>query len=252
MSGPHSDQIKYDGVLVQSSMLGISIPMFWGTTKLSCNMVDYLDFQQHKQNTGGKGGAPTTYTYSATLVLVIGQDGSGGPIAGVRTIWRDSTYYVETPAGSKIVNGETVTYSSKTALQNSSLSVLMDGAIGQAPWDYLTTAHPTHAVGYSGFIYAGGENFPLNTSATPPNFNFECQSSVRSIIDGVQSDDALPDAILSTFLPRVQRFRRSRPRAARPRTCSPRSCRRPIRTVSAPTAWCSSRPTAIRRSPPTG
>jgi len=192
---------KYDGIIVQSSLLGNSIPKGWGTNKVGCNLMDYLDFSA-KQTSSGKGGANPQYTYKATLLLGIVQ----GPIYGIRTIYKDQAYFTATGSGSKEVNGTTITISSKSPEQAAGITEIFSGTIGQAPWTYLQTDSPTHAIGYSGICYAAAYHYPLDTSATSPNHNFEVQFATYATIAGVQNDDANPADIITDLLPDVPRW----------------------------------------------
>ena len=172
----------YIGIPVQTSIKGSVIPRGWGTFKCGCNMLDYLDFSQaNSTSAGGKGGSyqSTTDSYSATMLLGICR----GPIAGIRTIWKDQSTFV---------NGAT------TALAQAGLSAAL-GSLGQTPWPYLTSAHPTHAIGYSLLAYAYAENYALNDSATSPNHSFEVQSNTRAVVSGATLDDANPADILTDF-----------------------------------------------------
>lgn len=180
---------RYIGIPIQTSIKGNSIPRGWGTFKGGCNLLDYLDFisTAHDTKTGGKGGSyqSVDYSYTATLLLGLCQ----GPIAGIRKVYRDQSIFV---------TGGT------TALAQAGLS-LATGAIGQAVWGYLTTSHPTHAIGYSGLAYVYAQGYGLNSSATLQNHSFEIQSTVRAVISGFIQDDANPkDIIIDVFsdLPR--------------------------------------------------
>ena len=42
------------------------------------------------------------------------------------------------------------------------------GAIGQAPWSYLISAHAEHAIGYSGLAIVYAENYPLELGGLDP------------------------------------------------------------------------------------
>ena len=177
---------KYDGIQIQSALLGTAIPRGWGTFMTGANILWYGNFQSKAQKaSGGKGGGGTTtgYSYSASLVLGICK----GPIIGVRNVYKDSTVY--TPG-------------SQTALQQVGLS-LFTGAIGQADWTYLDTNFASQAIGYSGVAYVAASNYALDSSAAPPNHSFEVQSSIRAVIGGVTNDDANPADILTDFLPTV-------------------------------------------------
>src|SRR5271154_223299 len=82
---------RYAGIQVQSSSLGLQIPVGWGTFRCKCNLVDYLDFKAVAQKAAsGKGGSTTTgYTYSATIIMAICE----GPIDGISTVYVDSNVY---------------------------------------------------------------------------------------------------------------------------------------------------------------
>ena len=47
------------------------------------------------------------------------------------------------------------------------------GSAGQAPWGYMTTNHPTQALGYTDTAYVATPVLDLGVSGTVPNFNFE-------------------------------------------------------------------------------
>ncbi|MGC1300938.1 MAG: phage tail protein [Caulobacteraceae bacterium] len=198
----HTTSQKYDGVIVQSSLKGIPIAKGWGTAQLGCNLVDYLDFSSKKVSTGKGGGAQPDFDYFATLVLAI----CLGPIAGIRTIYKDSAYFIAQGSGSKEVNGTTIVISAKTPVQAAGLTQLFLGQVFQAPWTYLQSNHPADALGYSGIAYAAAENYNLNTSATTPNFNFEVQFLVRGNVNGATVDDANPAEIMQDLLPDVPRW----------------------------------------------
>jgi hypothetical protein len=181
---------RYVGIQVQQSVKGVAIPMGWGTFKAACNLIDYLDFKSvtARQAAGGKGGGggATSYNYSASVVLGV----CAGPIVGVRTVYRDQTIYTDGAA---------------TALAQAGLS-LLTGAIGQAPWSYLVSNHPDHAIGYSGLAYVCAANYALNSSATVPNHNFEVQTSTRQVVNGTVLDDANPADIVTEFLAAVPQW----------------------------------------------
>jgi len=147
---------RYAGIQVQTSAMGLQIPLGWGQFRVNCNMLDYLDFKSKPQNGkgGGKGGSPTTgYSYSATIILGLCE----GPIDAINIVY---------------VDGKTYSNGSKTALQQAGLT-MQAGAIGQSPWSYLTSNHPNHAIGYSGIAITYAANYALDAGATPPNHSFE-------------------------------------------------------------------------------
>jgi hypothetical protein len=169
---------RYQGIQVQSSVAGTPIPMGWGTFKCSCNLLWYGGFKSQaiKQKSGGKGGGSqvTGYNYWASIVLGI----CAGPIAGIRTVYKDET--------------------ALTGVAAAGLTLFL-GNLAQAPWSYLSSNFSGQAIGYSGIAYVAASNYALSTSATLPNHSFEVQSATR--LSG--KDDANPQDIVIQFLAAV-------------------------------------------------
>lgn len=175
---------RYAGIQVQTSSLGLQIPVGWGTFRCSCNLVDYLDFKSSKQQ-AGKGGQTVGYSYSATIIMAICE----GPIDAITSVYVDGKIYAYNSSG----NANT---GSNPAMTQAGLS-WASGAVGQAVWSYLTSNHPTHAIGYSGLAIAYAENYALDSSASPPNHSFEV---VRTSAFGVAgSPDADPSLMVTDF-----------------------------------------------------
>ena len=77
----------------QTSQHGGVIPLVYGTTRVSPNLIEYDDFKATpssrqggagKGGGGGKGGGQQ-YKYSASVIMGVCQ----GPIAGIGTVWWD-------------------------------------------------------------------------------------------------------------------------------------------------------------------
>src|SRR6201984_2389051 len=88
--GSNAKQPKAVGSLqFQTSQQGGVIPLVYGTTRLSGNLLDYDDFRATASSkTGGKGkggGGGQQYTYSASFIMGLCQ----GPITGIGTVWWD-------------------------------------------------------------------------------------------------------------------------------------------------------------------
>lgn len=64
---------------------------------------------------------------------------------------------------------------------------LMKGHPGQAPWSYLTTNHPSQAVGYSSIAYVTGASYLLTGNAEVENHAFEIEGPL-------QFSSTIPDA----------------------------------------------------------
>ncbi len=109
-------------------------------------------------SSGGKGGGGVTqtnteYTYTVAPVIVLGE----GQLSGTGTIWKDT----------KATNAASLGLT------------FFSGSKEQAPWGYMVSKHPDHALSYSGTSYLAGV-LDLGGSASIPNMNFEvyglCQS----------------------------------------------------------------------------
>jgi putative tail protein len=156
--GSNAKQQRAVGSLqFQTSQAGGVIPLIYGTTKVSPNLLDYDDFTatpskqgggKGKGGGGGKGGGQQ-YMYSASFIMGLCQ----GPIAGLGLAWWDKN--IGTAAGL------------------SRISSINLGADGQTTDPYWASAHPGKAIGYSGTANIAFANYQLGNTATLPNFNFE-------------------------------------------------------------------------------
>jgi hypothetical protein len=177
MSGRSSGAVitRYAGLQVQTSALGLNIPVGWGTFRCKCNLVWYNNFKStaNKASSGKGGGSVTTgYSYSADLIVAICE----GPIDSVTQVYVNSNKY-------------------STAAQ-AGLSIAT-GATGQAVWSHLTAAYPTQAIGYSGLAIAYAAHYPLGSSASPPNHSFEVKRTASFGVAG--TEDADPSLVVTDF-----------------------------------------------------
>lgn len=165
---------------LNDSSYGKYVPVILGTTRISCNVIDWADFKEHAHATeqnSGKGGAgvttvTTTYTYTVKALLALCE----GPISSVKRIW----------CGTKIYNSP-----AEAGL------TLFNGTLGQMPWDGLkyygdgVNIGP-HYLSYSNLAYCAGE-IDLGNGGTLPTFNFEIVSAGVPLADGYDVNPA--DAI---------------------------------------------------------
>lgn len=165
----------------QTSQKGGVIPLVYGTTRLSPNLIDYDDFTATPASSGvkGKGGGGAKsgtqqYKYSASVILGICQ----GPVAAFGTVWWDKNT------------------GSLSGLPG--VSTINLGGDGQAPDPFWVTNHPGKALSYSGSANVTLDNYQLGTTATLPNFSFEVIGIGSS--SGVNGFDANPAAVISDFL----------------------------------------------------
>src|SRR6267143_5590749 len=131
--GSNAKQAKAVGSLqFQTSQQGGAIPLVYGTTRMTGNLLDYDDFTATpssktggagKGGGGGKGGGQQ-YKYSASVIMGMCQ----GPIAGIATVWWDKN----------------------VGTLSSLPAAVYLGSDGQAPDPYWETRHTDQALGYSG------------------------------------------------------------------------------------------------------
>jgi hypothetical protein len=164
----------------QTSQHGGVIPLVYGTTRVSPNLVEYDDFKATpssrqggagKGGGGGKGGGQQ-YKYSASVIMGLCQ----GPIAGVGTVWWDKN----------------------VGLLASLPAALYIGSDGQAPDAYWQTNHAENALGYSGTATVVANNYAMGDTATLPNFSFEVRGALS--LSGINGLDANPADIVTDFL----------------------------------------------------
>jgi hypothetical protein len=177
----NAKQQKAVGALqFQTSQHGGVIPLVYGTTRVSPNLIDYDDFKatpsarqggSGKGGGGGKGGGQQ-YQYSASVIMGLCQ----GPVAGIATVWWDKN----------------------VGTLSSLPGAVYLGNDGQAADPYWETNHPNKALGYSGTATVVANNFAMGNTATLPNFPFEVQGLLS--LSGTNGQDANPAAIISDFL----------------------------------------------------
>lgn len=173
--------VRYNGIQVQSSLVGAPITLGWGRGRIKCNLIWYGDFKSvAKKQTAGKGGGSTTsYAYYASFIAGLCE----GPIQGIRTVYQNSSVWT-----------------GSNALRNAKLGGAMLGQAGQAPWGYMTSQHPDQARGYSSTAYVYASNFSLGSSPTMPNFTFEVDFAIQA----GSGPDANPKDIATDYLTNPQ------------------------------------------------
>ena len=152
---------------VNQSSYGCPVKLVFGTAMISGVLMEFQDFTAIAHTTtttsGGKGGGSvtqtdTSYTYSVAGCLALGE----GKLGGVGQVW----------------SGNKTTDCYALNLQ------FFNGEKAQAPWGYMLTNHPDHALTYSGTSYLAGV-VDLGDSASLPNMNFEvyglCQSTAPTM-----------------------------------------------------------------------
>jgi hypothetical protein len=143
---------KIEAFKIQSSTYGAVMPLVYGTTKVSINLMWYGDFKSIAHTTtessGGKGGGgvetqTTSYTYEAAGIFGVCE----GPASGVQYVYVGKVKKAWADAG----------------------LVFFAGNTPQSIWSHLTTNHPSEAVPYSGMCYLASPNYKLNDNAQLDN-----------------------------------------------------------------------------------
>lgn len=147
--------VVYSGLKVSTSQFDVPKQIFWGRRRLTWNAIDYVNFKAkkvgNKKSGGGKKGGGQLYTYSASVVLALGE----GPLDQVKRAF---------------ASGTTSTPTTLAALN----ATLFSGTSTQTAWSYLTTNFPTHALAYRNTIYIGIPNMDLGYTPSIPDNHFEC------------------------------------------------------------------------------
>ncbi|MDR3450733.1 MAG: phage tail protein [Alphaproteobacteria bacterium] len=154
---------RLDNLAVQDSRYGAGIPLIYGNARVAGNVIWSTDLMQaqHDTTVGGKGGGgggvtQTTYTYSVHCAVGI----CAGPIAGLNTIWADSTViYQDGVWASGIADGVTI----------------YTGSTGQTSDAFMQSILGTGNVpAYQGLAYIVFDNLQLsNFGNRLPNLTFE-------------------------------------------------------------------------------
>lgn len=145
--------IRYSDLQVSTSQLDIPVTLFWGQRRISPNCIWYNDFKSYAQSAGKGGGGKTTgYTYSAAVILAMGEGVMSSPV----NVWGPSS---------------TTTTTTLAALGLSFVS----GTASQAPWSYVMTNYPDQALAYMDTAYVCSPNMNLGSSASVPDYGFELQ-----------------------------------------------------------------------------
>lgn len=168
---------RLNAIQVNQSAYGNAIPLLYGTSRLPIILIDYVDFQSiaQTQSGGGKGGGGSTttgYKYSASIDCALCE----GPINSVRSVFKDKA---------------------QTTLTAENM-VLFTGTAAQAPWQYMQTNHPSHALPYDHTAHVAAPNYDLGSSAGLPNLSLEV-IGLLPYAASTGTIDAEPSAIITDY-----------------------------------------------------
>lgn len=164
---------QYTGLATQTSTSNLPVAIVMGKTRVAPNIVWQGDFKAHKQKQKagkGGGGSVTTYTYSGSYQLAL----CWGPANAVTRVWKDQ--------------------SKETSYSKLGFS-LQVGTIPQAPWGYMTTKHPSEALGYSGIVMMNVSNYDLGNSNSLGQHSFEIEGPLYNTQVGGNGDADCAEAM---------------------------------------------------------
>lgn len=164
---------KYTGLQIQTSALNIPITLMWGKRRLAWNLIWQNDFKAIGHHQGGKGGGgkgASSYTYTIAAMMGLCE----GVVSSIGTVWKNQA---------------------TTSLSALGLT-LFTGSATQAPWPYLTSAHPSQALSYANTAYLASSALDLGSTPTLPQIDFECVGNLSGSMPGtpdVNLGDVIPD-----------------------------------------------------------
>jgi hypothetical protein len=153
-----NQQQYYIGLQVQTAVSTLPIPIVWGMNKLAPNLIWYANFRVNTSNAPGGGGKGGLFNgpgngpvYTADIILAACE----GPVTGVNTIWKGQSIY--------------------TLSGGSAIGLAMQlGTTPQSPWSYLVAVYGyPQDLAYQGTAYFYAPSYPLTSSATVDDHNFE-------------------------------------------------------------------------------
>ena len=162
-----SDVIRADKQLplsrLQQSCEGQAIPVVYGTTRLSGNIIwmgDFTTDEHHTVTESGDKDVPDEHHYSYSYYVAMVVSICEGQVLSINKIWKDKSKY------------------DSDVLHKLNL-VLKDGSDSQAPFYHLANHHPTQALSYPNICYVASPQYALSDQASAGNHSFEVASNFR-------------------------------------------------------------------------
>jgi hypothetical protein len=163
------------GVTIQSSVYGSVVPVLYGRTRMTGNLIWYGGFKAiaaASSNTGkggggsgGKNGSSSGTDYKASFAFALAE----GPLGDVQTVWSSKSQYAFAASHLAFANGTE----------------------GQPPWGYLTTLFPGQDLAYADTGYVFAQAYDLGTSAQLPNLSYEVTGLFQNGIPGLPDADPM-------------------------------------------------------------
>ena len=169
-------------VRLQTSSYGRPIPMVYGRTRVSGNLLWYGNFiaTPHTTTTssGGKGGPGgvtqehTSFTYSAAFIFGLGH----GPATLINQVYNNK---------------------SKNSLAVYGFTAFL-GTYAQNEWGFISGYAPSESLRYRGEVYVAASAFQLGEQSSLPNLSFDVTGKLPYAQGSI--DDANPKDMIVDFL----------------------------------------------------
>jgi hypothetical protein len=177
----NNEATRIGALRVQNSTQGIPIPIIYGKTRVSPNLIDYRNFHAVANTTSqhsGKGGGgvttkTTTYTYFAAPMLALCE----GPLQNSAKPMVDQVW----------VNKDVTTGANLGVVE-------FRGTYTQTPWSFMSTSYANDARALRGQAYIAHPNFLLDSSGGLQNLTFELRGRLWA-------DDCEPDVNCALVVP---------------------------------------------------
>ena len=186
--GAHNEGPRINDKSVQASTYGIPIPIIYGTTRVAGNIIWAEDLREVPNDSGGKGGPPTTettYSYFGTFAVSL----CANEITAVRKVWADGHLIYDASDGNSGPLGLTASQAWLAHVNVDDVAMPMlvyPGSETQMPDPTMEAYLGVGQVpAYRGQAYAVFTDFPLERFGNRiPNLSFEVVS-VGTIHDPV-------------------------------------------------------------------
>lgn len=210
---------RIGAIRIQTSQYGGVLPLLYGHTRVSGNLIWYGNFVATEHTVeveAGKGGSvtssTTTYTYTADIQMAICE----GPVKSVDGVWVNKTRRNFSKTKFKLSRGvdpqepwNVLSYAVGTLVDSN--GVPLSGLNYIAAYrQYLTDGtlpagvfrvNASYALGYPGAAYASAAQYDLMSNAELQNHSFEVRGLKSTPFEAFENvGDAIPSEIIKDFL----------------------------------------------------
>ena len=169
---------QFNSIQTMQSSYGNCLPLVYGRTRIPGTIIWYTNFTATASTDGGGGGkggggntGNTTYTYSASVIIALGE----GAMSDVNNTFADKAIH-----GPGYASGPNPWVGTGSALSDLGFTFFA-GTVGQTAWTYPAGTPSAQQLAYSSTAYLTCSNFSLGSSAAMPNMTFEVDGLLSSL-----------------------------------------------------------------------